>query len=278
MVKKILKWLVLVVGSLVLIVGVLYFIYVRPVISQIEQQRIVEIDPNLTIVEGGGGNSGIFVSDSLVLVIDSKMGEGAQQLRDRVSEVAGGKPVIVVNTHYHFDHSSGNHLYTGDRVMAGAGYKDGVWEQEGKPEDSPRQWLEGSIDIPMDDDTVTLWALGFVAHTPGDVVAYSHKRKMLFAGDLILHGQVPSVANGTPQGYLDAFDLLQSKFDIQKIVPGHGATGGIEILETFRSYFNEMKMAAQNPGQADDLLAKYDGWIHVPFMMSSEQVIAGFKE
>lgn len=278
MVKKVLKWFGIGLGTLFLVVGILYAVYVQPVLNHLEQQRVVEVDPGLTIVEGGGGNSGIFVSDSLVIVVDTKMSEAAKQFRDRVTELAGTRPILVVNTHYHYDHSSGNRLYPNDRLMASAGYKDGVWIEEGKPEDMPRQWLEGSIDIPMDDDTVSIFALNFVAHTPGDLFVYSHKRKMLFTGDVILNGQVPSVANGRPSGYLEAFDLLQKQYRIETIVPGHGPMGGIEILDAFRTYFNDMKLAAEDPSQADPLLSKYENWVHVPMLMASSQVVQGFKK
>jgi glyoxylase-like metal-dependent hydrolase (beta-lactamase superfamily II) len=100
---------------------------------------------------------------------------------------------------------------------------------------------------------------------------------MLFAGDVILNGQVPSIANGDPEGYLAAFDRLQKEFDIQRIVPGHGPTGGIEILETFRRYFNDMKTAANDDSKRDELIDKYKDWTHVPLMMSSENVVKKFK-
>jgi glyoxylase-like metal-dependent hydrolase (beta-lactamase superfamily II) len=277
-IKKIAKWIGLIGLALVAVVAVFYFVYVKPVLNKIEESRIVEYDKDLTIYEGGGGNSGILVSDSLVLVVDTKMGDAMETFAAKVKEVAGNKPILVVNTHYHIDHTSGNDLYAGQTIIAGGGYTPEIWKQEAKEEDLPTQWLPGRKDIKMGDDTATLITFNMKAHTVGDVFVYLHRRKVLFGGDVILNGQVPSVANGDPEGYLVAFDKLQKEFDIKTIVPGHGPTGGIEILDTFRQYFNDMKLAAADPSKRGELINKYEIWTQVPFMMSSKNVVDAFKK
>jgi len=202
-VRKIAKWVGLIGLSLVAIVAVFYFVYVQPVLNKIEESRVVDYGKNLTIYEGGGGNSGVLISDSLVIVVDSKMGDGADALAATVKSIAGSRPILVVNTHYHIDHTQGNDLYAGHTIIAGAGYGPGTWVEEANEDDMPTRWLQNRMTIKMDDDTVTLLTLNMKAHTVGDVFVYLHNRKMLFGGDVILNGQVPSVANGDPQGYLE---------------------------------------------------------------------------
>ncbi len=276
--KKIARWI----GILGLIIvgfgGLFYLFYVAPVLDKIEQESRIDYDDTLTIFEGGGGNSGVFTSDSLIIVVDSKMEEGAEKLAIEINSTAKGRPVLVVNTHYHFDHSSGNHFYPGQTILAGAGYTPETWLQEAKKEDTPTKWLTDKMNIRMGDDTVTIFTLNMIAHTAGDVFVYSHKRKMLFAGDVILNGQVPSINNGDPEGYLVAFDRLEKEYDIQKIVPGHGPTGGVELLQNFRQYFNDMKQAAADPSKEDELIAKYKDWSQVPMLMSSTNVVDAFKK
>lgn len=276
--KTIAKWIGILGLILVGFGGLFYLFYVAPVLGKIEEQRTVSYDPSLTIFEGGGGNSGVFTSDSLVIVVDTKMSDAADQLAAKVKELAGSKPIFIVNTHYHIDHSRGNHLYPGQTILAGAGYTPETWTQEGKEEDMPNKWLADRMDIKMGSDTVTIFTLNMKAHTVGDVFVYSHKRKMLFGGDVILNGQVPSINNGTPEGYLVAFNMIRKEFDIQKIVPGHGPMGGIEILETFSQYFNDMKAAAADPSKEDQLVEKYKDWTQVPMLMSSANVIDAFKK
>jgi glyoxylase-like metal-dependent hydrolase (beta-lactamase superfamily II) len=276
--KKVLKWLAIAVGALVLVVGSLYFIYVRPVMQTIEAQKTIEYDDNLTIHLGGGGNTGVLVSDSLVIVIDTKMGDAAEDLASEVKQLAGDRPILAINTHYHIDHTGGNDLYAGQTVLAGGGYTPASWVTEAANNDMPSQWLSDRIVIKTDVDTVTILTLNMTAHTAGDVFVYLHNRKMLFGGDVILNGQVPSVNNGDPEGYLTAFDRLQKEFEIQTIIPGHGEPGSIEIMETFRQYFNDMKTAANDETKRDEMFEKYEYWVHVPLLMSSGNVVDKFRK
>lgn len=277
--KKTLKWLGIIILLLVAIGATLYMIYLRPFMQKMKQTSVVNYDKELTLVLGGGGNSGILVSDSLVIVIDTKMDEAAEQLYKTVKELAGNKPILVINTHYHPDHSTGNSFYTGQTIIAGGNYTKEFWIKEAGEKTLPTQWLQDKMDIKMGDDTVTLFNLAKNVHTASDIVVYLHKRKMLFGGDVILNKQAPAIMGvADPDGYVAAFDLVQQKFDIQKIVPGHGAIGGIEIIDSFRQYFIDMKTAASDASKKDELMAKYKDWGQVPIFMSPGATINAYKK
>lgn len=276
--KKIFKW----VGIIFLIffaTGItLYFIYLRPVMEKMKKTEVVQYDKDLTLVLGGGGNSGILLSDSLVIVIDTKMDEAAEALYKRVKELAGDKPILVINTHLHSDHTKGNKYYEGHNILAGGNYTKEMWMEEASEDVLPTQWLKSKMDIKMGDDTATIFTLNYNAHTASDVLVYLHKRKLLFGGDVILNKQAPAMMGvADPAGYMKAFDELPRQFEIVTIVPGHGPVGGMEILENFRNYFIDMQTAAKNESQEDELVAKYDDWTQVPFLMSTGATIRAIK-
>lgn len=277
--KKILKWLgiiVLILGGIVL---ALYFIYLRPFMQKMKVTREVPYDKELTIVLGGGGNSGILCSDSLVMVIDTKMDEAAEKLYIQAKELAGGKPVIVVNTHYHPDHTKGNSFYKGETIIAGGDYTPEFWKKEAGEETLPTQWVKYQLDIPMGSDTATIFNFGKNAHTASDVFVYLHKRKMLFGGDVILNKQAPALLdNADPNGYLEAFETVKKRFDIQKIVPGHGDIGGPELIDTFRQYFVDMKAAAADDSKKNEMIEKYSDWSQIPVFMSPGATISFIKK
>jgi glyoxylase-like metal-dependent hydrolase (beta-lactamase superfamily II) len=278
--KKILKWIGIVFLLLVATGFTLYLIYLRPVMENMKKTSVIKYDKELTIIIGGGGNSGILVSDSLVLVIDTKMDEAAEQQYKMVKELAGNKPVLVVSTHLHSDHIKGNKLYKGDQIIAGGNYTKELWIKEAGEESLPTQWLENKMDIKMGDDTATIINLGRNAHTASDVVVYLHKRKMLFGGDIIFNGQIPPLLGDAadPDGYITAFDMLEKQYDIKKVVPGHGPMGGIEIMKNFRQYFIDMQTAAKDDSKKEELVAKYKDWIQVPFLMSPDATIKVIKK
>ena len=278
--KKILKWTGITLLILVAAGFTLYLIYLRPVMTKMEKTELIKYDKDLTIILGGGGNSGILISDSLVIVIDTKMGDAAEELYKTVKDLAGNKPILVINTHYHSDHVGGNKYYEGQNVLVGGNYTKEEWIKNAKDEPLPTEWLKDKMDIKMGDDTVTVFNLDRNAHTESDVFVYLHKRKMLFTGDVVLNKQIPALVShaASPDGYLQAFDLLSKKFNIQKIVPGHGPMGGIEIINNFRQYFIDMETAAKDDSKKDELVAKYKDWTQIPFIMSPGATISAIKE
>jgi glyoxylase-like metal-dependent hydrolase (beta-lactamase superfamily II) len=279
MIKKILKWVGIVVLALVAVGFSLYMIYLRPFMNKMKQVTTVQYDKELTLVLGGGGNSGILVSDSLVIVIDTKQDDAAEQLSKQVIQLAGKKPILVINTHFHPDHTSGNKFYKGQNILVGGNYTKEFWAKEVDKDNLPTIWLKDKMDIKMGDDTATIINLAQNIHTASDVMVYLHKRKMLFGGDVILNKQVPALFGvADPDGYLVAFDMLPKQFDIHYIVPGHGAVGGMEVIDNFRQYFLDMKTAAADDSKKADLVAKYKDWGQIPLLMSPGRTIKVFKE
>ena len=55
----------------------LYLIYLRPFMQNMKKVERIQVDSNLVIITGGGGNSGIILSDSLLVLVDTKMDEFA---------------------------------------------------------------------------------------------------------------------------------------------------------------------------------------------------------
>lgn len=279
LVKKIAKWAGILVLAIILTGTVLYFMYLRPFMQKMKQTSVIKYDSGLTLVIGGGGNSGIISSDSLVIVIDTKMDDAAEMLHEMVTEIAGKKPILVINTHWHSDHSKGNALYKGNTILAGGNYTEKTWEEEAGRETMPTEWLKDRKDIKMGDDTVTIMNLEKNIHTPSDIMVYLHKRKMLFAGDVILNKQAPAIlGKADPDAYLATFDLVPTLFEIKEVVPGHGQPGGMEVIDNFKQYFNDMKLAASDESKKDELIAKYKDWGQIPLFMSPGATVKAFKK
>lgn len=276
--KKILKWVGLIVLLLALTGGSLYMIYLRPFIVKMKEITMIPYDKELMIIIGGGGNSGIITSDSLVIVVDTKMDEAAKNLYDQAKQVAGNKPILVVNTHIHPDHTGGNKYYTHSTVIAGGNYTPEHWSSEAGKESLPNEWLKDRKDIIMNDDTISIINFGKPAHTESDVFVYSHKRRILFGGDVILNKQNAIIMDkADPDGYIEAMDYFLTSFPVEHIVPGHGAFGGKEVAVKFKQYFKDMKTAASDESQRDALLTKYKDWNGIPVFMSPKSTMKAFK-
>ena len=247
--------------------------------AKMKQMEVVQIDKDLTIITGGGGNSGIIYSDSLVIVIDTKMDDAAETLHKKVLEIAGNKPVLVINTHLHPDHIGGNKLYDNSSILAGGSYSKEDWIKEAGAESLPNRWVQDQLMIPIGTDTLTVFNLAKDVHTQSDVMVYFHQRKVLFGGDVILNKQAPvimGIADG--DAYMEVLGNLPQKFEIKTIVPGHGPIGGVELIEQFNQFFTDMKEAATHTVKEKELIAKYSSWNQLPFFMSPKATMNHFKD
>ena len=76
-----------------------------------QQERVVQVDQlrdNLYVLRGGGGNSAAFVTGDGVVLVDTKLAGWGQPLIDAIGELTSNPVTMIINTHTHFDHVSGN--------------------------------------------------------------------------------------------------------------------------------------------------------------------------
>ena len=279
--KKVLIGIGVLILILVAAAGGFYGLYVAPFLHAMMQTQTTQYDKQLTLITGGGGNTGILVSDSAVLVIDTKMDEPAKSLSETVHKLASNKPIIVINTHVHSDHTKGNPNYKGSTIIAGGNYDKAAFAKEAGDDGLATVWLKDSLVLHIGDETVTVLNLPFNAHTQSDIVVYLHNRKMLFGGDVILNQSAPAMFGmygADANGYLQAFDLVESRFDITAVVPGHGPVGGKEVIDNYRIFFNDMKTAAAQPDKEKELVEKYKDYRQVPFLMSPEATVSYIRK
>lgn len=273
------KWFGIVVFMIACVGGFIFFKYLAPYLKKMKETEVIQYDTELTLVIGGGGNSGILSSDSLVVVIDTKMDEAAVALYSQVKHLAGNKPILVINTHIHPDHIGGNKYYKGSSIIAGANYGKEFWIKEAGEENLPTQWLNDRMDIHVGDETITLLNLAKDVHSESDVLVYLHKRKLVFGGDVILNKQAPVImGRANPNASIDVLEDLPKEFRIQTVVPGHGKIGDSTLISCFKVYFKDMKLAAEQNQLEDSLIAKYADWNQLPIMMSPEATMRYFKK
>jgi cyclase len=263
------KKALLVVGILLVVLIASAAIIMYPTYRALFNQADIPMDKNLTVVTGGGGNSGILVTEKAIVVIDTKMGPDAGKLYKTVMAKAGSKPVIVINTHYHGDHTSGNHFYKGDKIYMGA-YDKAFLAGELTPDNMPTDYITDSLVLNLGDEVVEIYNLG-QGHTWDDMVVYLKNRKILFSGDLIFNNINPFLIKKSGASvikWVADLDNILNRWDITTIVPGHGETGGKQIARTMKEYFTDMSAVSEDPAKETEIFAKYKDWVVTPTMTS----------
>jgi len=207
-------------------------------------------------------NTGFIVGSDAVISIDSTSTERRMNgYIEAIRSVTDNPVRVLVNTHHHADHTHGNYMFEDATIIAHESCRE-VMMAAGIPDYSavfpgvewgnlqfraPDVTFTGSTTLHLDDMTIELRDLGYVAHTEGDVLAWVPGRGVLFAGDVIFHGGTPFSLFGSVQGTIDAIDVVEG-YGADVIVPGHGpAFAGDDIagvLESQRSYLRFVQATA----------------------------------
>jgi cyclase len=112
-------------------------------------------------------------------------------------------------------------------------------------------------------------ALPFPAHTDGDVYVHLPAERILFAGDLVWNQVTPLAFSGSVTQWIDQLDSLAMRHDVT-VVPGHGAVGGPDLIDSTRRYLDWIVSLAQEVIAGTELSAQslmrrragleWDGW------------------
>jgi cyclase len=272
------KRVIIVAGSVVAIVIIAGLIFFWRVFSSMMAVETVRVDPQLTIMLGGGGNSIVLASEdgSKALVVDTKMNGAAKKLRQLVTAT----DITVVNTHFHPDHIGGNALYPAARIIAGA-YGPEEWKKGAGKNRYPDQTVAigQETTIAIGSETVHIRNLGR-AHTTNDVVVYLENRKLLVTGDIVFLGRHPVLFRGSGcsvASWVAALDTAIARYDVKTLVPGHGPVSDKSALVTMRDYFVSIGDAINNAPKLAELKEKYQGLAAIPVMASFDKTVDFIK-
>lgn len=209
-------------------------------------------------------NVGLVVGDERALVVDTGGGPvQAAEIYAAVREVTD-LPLVVVNTHAHFDHVFGNAYFRAQGVsefwahavtaqalaQAGESQRAAVAASEpgmaaGIGENTeivvPDRLVEGApAEIELGGVTANLLFLGR-GHTEGDVLV--SVGRTLFTGDLVEEGADPSFEDSFPSEWIRVLGKIAALEDLHEtFVPGHGAAVTVDFVST---QMNKMRTAVR---------------------------------
>ena len=261
-------WLTIIVLLLLLVAGGIgiwfYETYLR--LTQIT------LAPGVNVVLAGGGNSLIVKDGQELLVIDTKFPPASDWLRKRIANQIGGPVTMVVNTHYHYDHTDGNTNYPGAKIYAYKTVPDLMRKRDGD------WWKDHQNGIPTEliDDTRTL-SVGSQqivltypgpAHTHGDLWAYLRRgdREIVATGDLVFNTYYPFMDLGEGGedilGLISSVRSLANKYPNAIFVPGHGPIAAAADLIRYADYlqfvYDSVAQARQQGLTEDQAVSRID--------------------
>ncbi|MHB1052806.1 MAG: MBL fold metallo-hydrolase [Thiobacillus sp.] len=223
--------------------------------------------------QGFMNNPGWVIAGDQVVVIDPGSSVQAGRMVVNAIKKTTGLPVTTVyNTHIHGDHWLGNQaiLDAWPKAVLIA-HRDMIAQAKASEAESwvrlmgqmTRGYTEGTrAAIPTvatyDGMTSRIGTRTFKVHSSNDAhsktdIMIEVDNGVLFTGDNVLNGRVGRLDDGTFKGNIRAIDnglTMQPKV----VVPGHGKSGGIAILQAQRHYFQTLYDAVKveyNAGKSD---------------------------
>jgi glyoxylase-like metal-dependent hydrolase (beta-lactamase superfamily II) len=224
----------------VLAVGV---IYVHDRVTSLEAEQVTG---DVYAVRGLGGNVGVLRTVAGAVVVDTMtfriQGERIRELAERL---VGGPIQVVINTHYHTDHSHGNPGFApGTRVVATERTRDyllafdaSYWDGKTLPNDL----FEHEHELRIGGKTIRSIHPGR-GHTGGDLVVLFVEDRLLQMGDLLFSGRYPNIdleAGGSVREWIGTLDRVL-ELDFDRVIPGHGPVTDRAGVRAFQRFLREV--------------------------------------
>ncbi|HWI14728.1 MAG TPA: MBL fold metallo-hydrolase [Burkholderiales bacterium] len=251
----------------------------------------------------GYSNAGLVTDGGESLLVDTLFDLAhTREMLDayRAAAPAARRIGTLVNTHSNGDHTYGNQLVSGARIVASRACAEEMAAR--RPEeraDMMRRWREfgeagaalhelyggkfdwqGVVYTPPTEtfDREMLLHVGSTAvhlvnvgpaHTRGDVLAYLPQQRIAYTGDILFIGGHPAVWAGPVSNWIAACDTILA-WDVETIVPGHGPItdkAGVRKLKEYFEYITAEARKRYDAGMAEEAAARdialdaFGGWL-----------------
>lgn len=227
-------------------------------------------------------NMGFVVGSKAVAVIDSGYTEDmARQMLAHIGKITNVPVTWVINTNSQPHRFMGNEVFrkAGAKIIARKASAERMAQQGGQFASGIERILElkadsvrvpGKPDMLLEKDKaidlggVSIMVKPFGAgHTPAQLVVQVMQDKIVFSGDILYSGRLPSVLDGSSvKSWLKAYNDLKT-FGNVTFIPGHGQAAKLKAFDfPTRSYlqllFNHMSKAVDNGVALQDAINSID--------------------
>lgn len=228
------------------------FFFIPAIIDAQDVVKTSQIADKLYKISIGSTNVVALIDDNSVLLSDCAYNTTASLLKSSMEKLGGDEIKIIINTHWHFDHTSGNTELGKDAlIISQSGTRDILLiDQEimgnirkALPEQAlPDLTFDKELELFFGDEHIILRHMPN-GHTSGDLVVYFENSGVLHIGDLIFSDIFPYI--DIPRGG-NVLQLSKNLEEIAKIYPsdtkiivGHGRDYSMDDLKEYNEMLKE---------------------------------------
>ena len=205
----------------------------------VDNITVENVKDNLFVLRGGGGNTAVFVTAKGVTLVDTKNPGWGAPLLAKVKTLTDKPVTMVINTHTHYDHNSGNvempagaeivatemtaKLMTQMNPVAGLGPTPNVFK-DNPGKGMPKRTFKDKLTLGSGADQIDLYYFG-PAHTGGDAFVAFPAHRVMHVGDTFPNKGLPIMdKNNGGSGVEYATTIrkaVQGVPNIDTIINGH---------------------------------------------------------
>jgi len=236
------------------------------VYQQLDTLHTDAVTPDVWMLSGIGGNVGVLRSERGAVVVDTMAFRmQGDRIRERVEELTGREVEVILNTHYHRDHTHGNPAFpSGLRIVSTQRTLELLQALDGRYFSGPtlgalpNETFTDQHEIRLGGKTIRSYCFGR-GHTDGDQVVLFVEDRVLHAGDLFSNHRYPNVdleAGGSLREWPDTLELVLALDGWDRVIPGHGALGDRAGLRQFQRFLREVWAQVEPLARAGRTLAE----------------------
>jgi len=230
--------------------------------AQQQQQRpripptgqIKKVRDNLYVIPGAGGNTTVFVTQSGIVLVDTKLANNGEAILSQVRTVSGRAVTMIVNTHSHPDHIGSNDYFppSVEKVT----HENTKKSMEANPRVAsnpavmPTKTFTDTLTLGSGKDRIDLYYFG-AGHTNGDAFVVFPALRAMAAGDIFAWKMAPLIdpmAGGSVVALPDTLErALKGIPNVDTVIEGHG---DVNTWTGFREFtqFNRALLDASRAG------------------------------
>jgi glyoxylase-like metal-dependent hydrolase (beta-lactamase superfamily II) len=193
---------------------------------------------NISVLEGSGGNIAVLTGPDGKVLIDAGIPVSRPQITKALADLGADPVTHLVNTHWHFDHASGNEWLhsAGAKIIAQQNTRKHLtevqrvddWDYNFLPLASggiPNEVFASEHKLKLNGSSIGLKYYG-PAHTDSDISVTFAEANIVHVGDTFWNGIYPFIdysTAGSINGMIAASDAnLAATTNDTIIIPGHG--------------------------------------------------------
>ena len=193
---------------------------------------IEKVANNLYFIFGNGGNTGVYIAEKGVVLVDTKLANNGQAILDQVKSVTDKPITHIINTHTHGDHNGSNMFFPASvEIVVQENTKTNMEKMPAFQDAANKSGLadrtyKDKMTLLSGNDSIDLYYFG-PAHTNGDTFVVFRNARVVHAGDAFANKGQPLIDRnngGSGIAYPDTIRKAATEIkNVDTVINGHSA-------------------------------------------------------